>query len=33
MNELHPERIDDAEIVRRIAALYSDGRFDQVMKN
>ena len=27
-----PERIDDAEIVRRIAALYSDARFDQVMK-
>ena len=25
----HPERIDDAEIVRRIAALYSDARFDQ----
>ena len=28
----HPERIDDAEIVRRIAALYSDARFNQVMK-
>ena len=27
-----PERIDDAEIDRRIAALYSDVRFDQVMK-
>ena len=28
----HPERLDDAEIVRRIAALYSDARFNQVMK-
>ena len=27
----HPERIDDAEIVRRIASLYSDARFNQVM--
>ena len=28
----YPERIDDAEIVRRIAGLYSDARFNQVMK-
>ena len=28
----YPERLGDAEIVRRIAALYSGSRFEQVMK-
>ena len=27
-----PEPLSDAEIVRRISALYSDVRFEQVMK-